>query len=151
MQTHPRLGEQCVLQHDSYSQSAEFRKRMWFVKIKQSPGEEAIYKSQKACEENACVNFWFLKELVELAALLCQHWTGAKADYVIAIMPENQQISTDKLCRSKDLFIIFATGLIFYEFLRFIWFHLLPGTPNTSVPWILKDYSSFFFLTFKNL
>lgn len=61
-------------------------------------------------------------------------------------MPENQQISTDKLCRSKDLFIIFATGLIFYEFLGFIWFHLLPGTPNTSVhislAWIEKDYSS---------
>ncbi len=72
-----------------------------------------------------------MQDLVELASLLCQYWPTAKPDYVITIMPENQRISTDKLCRSKDLLIIFATGLRFYDFQVFIWFHLLQKTLNT--------------------
>lgn len=62
---------------------------------------------------------------MKLASLLSQHWPTAKPDYVIVITPENQQISTDKLCRSKDPLIIFATRLTFYGFLDFILFHLL--------------------------
>ena len=51
---------------------------------------------KKPCE------LWFLQDLVELelvefASLLCQHWLSAKPDYVITIMPKNQQISADKL------------------------------------------------------
>lgn len=67
----------------------------------------------------------FLQVLVELVSLLSQHWLPAKSAYVIAITPKNRQVSTDKLCRSKDLLIIFATRLTFYDFEAFVLFHFL--------------------------
>lgn len=62
---------------------------------------------------------------MDLAWLLCRLWLAARPDYVIAIMPENQRISTDKLCRSNDL-VIFATGRSFYDSISF--------SPNPFLP-----------------
>lgn len=135
------IGEQQVLeiqlprganrQSDFYLQRGQFveeKKRFGLTKVKESNGKMVM--CSKALWSNGLCKPSFLQDLVELASQLCQ---CAKPDYVIAIMPENQHISTDKLSTSKHRFIIFPHRAHILLYSGFIWFHFLQKTPNTGL------------------